>query len=634
MTTQSRIPATAESGTLTRLGKLPNAYTSDASLQRMLGWYLPAETLELVQPHFSQFGEEAVSPQILEWNIDAETNLPYVKKYNVWGQRYGYDKLVTAEGWKQLGKWGARNGVVSLGYDHTYGVHRRTVQYAAVYLYAPSSSMYRCPMSMSDGAAFVLSQRLKDLPNDHVLHTVFRKLTSRGDDYWTSGQWMTERAGGSDVQNTETWATYAPLSQGSKTSDALAEGDYLINGFKFFSSATDANVAFLLAKTGSGKLSTFIAPLRKTIIGADGKPEEVSNGVRIHRLKNKLGTKELPTAELELKDMRAHLVGEIDHGIKTIAPLLNTTRIQTLLGTLSTWRRAISITKNFAKSRTTVGEPLWLIPMHLRLLADVEVKHRGAINLAFFTIAVMGLIENPSSSASRPHMPKDLAEAKVIFRVLTATCKGVVSKMSMVGVQECQEAMGGVGYIDEPDEPEVNISRLLRAAAVYPIWEGTTNVLASELVRFLMKSDTLSVLSGWLDRVVSLVRTPSLAGALKQALAAFLSRVTSTSPQAALLADARRIMFTFAWILSGALLTLDAERDGDEVAMEIARRWVLLGEGGVGEFVYRDIVKPYQAYDSTSGTAEHTQFDCKIAWGVELPKVVFGHRSLSESSKL
>ncbi|KAJ5382479.1 hypothetical protein N7517_000390 [Penicillium concentricum] len=635
MATHSQVPATAESGIFTRLEKLPNTYTSDISLQRMLGWYLPAETLNMVEPHLAQFGEEAVSPQVFAWNADAETNLPYIKKYNVWGQRYGYDKLITTDGWKQLGKWGAKHGVVSLGYDHTYGVDRRTVQYAAVYLYAPSSSMYRCPMSMSDGAAFILSQRLKDLPSDHILHTVFRRLTSRGGDYWTSGQWMTERAGGSDVQNTETWATYAPLPQGSKTSDVLAEGDYLISGFKFFSSATDANVAFLLAKTASGKLSTFIAPLRKTSIGADGNLEEVSNGVRIHRLKNKLGTKELPTAELELKGMRAHLVGEIDQGIVTIAPLLNTTRIQTLLGTLSTWRRAISITKNFAKSRSTVGEPLWLIPMHLRVLADVEVKHRGAINLTFFTIAVMSLIENTSSSARHAHMPKDLAEAKVVFRVLTATCKGVVSKMSMVGVQECQEAMGGVGYIDEPDEPEFNISRLLRAAAVYPIWEGTTNILASELVRFLMKGDTLSVLSGWLNRVLSLIRTPSLADALKEAQAAFLSRMLPTRPRAALLADARRIMFTFAWVLSGALLALDGERDGDEAAMEIARRWILLGEGGVGEFVYRDIVRPYQAFDSASDSADHARLDCKIVWGVELPpNVVYGHRSLSESAKL
>lgn len=490
-------------------------------------------------------------------------------------------------------------------------------------------------MSMSDGAAFVLSNRLKVLPNDHFLHGVFRRLTSRGADYWTSGQWMTERAGGSDVQNTETWATYAPLPQESKTSNVLAEGDYLINGFKFFSSATDANVAFLLAKTESGKLSCFIAPLRKLVTGPDGKPEEVSNGVRIHRLKNKLGTKELPTAELELKDMRAHLVGELDQGIPTIAPLLNITRIQTLLGTLSTWRRAIDITKSFAKSRTTVGEPLWLIPMHLRLLADVELKHRGAINLAFYEIAVMSLVENPGTSPRHAHLPQDHAEAKIIFRALTSTCKGVVSKMSMVGVQECQEAMGGVGYIDEPDEPEYNISRLFRSAAVYPIWEGTTNVLASELVRFLMKKDNMAVFVGWLDRVVSLIRTPLLADAMNQAFVAFRSRVASTRPQAALLADARRVMFTFAWILAGALMTLDAERDGSDVAMEVARRWILRGEGGVGEFAYRDIVKPYQAFESNPSSDEHARMDCRIAWGVDLPgKVAFGHRSLGEAAKL
>ena len=66
----------------------------------------------MVEPHLAQFGEEAVSPQVLAWNADAETNLPYVKKYNVWGQRYGYDKLITTDGWKQLGKWGAKHGLV------------------------------------------------------------------------------------------------------------------------------------------------------------------------------------------------------------------------------------------------------------------------------------------------------------------------------------------------------------------------------------------------------------------------------------------------------------------------------------------------------------------------------------------
>lgn len=485
---------------------------------------------------------------------------------------------------------------------------------------------------MSDGAAFILSQRVGHLPADHILRSVFQRLTSSGEDYWSSGQWMTERAGGSDVQNTETWATYSPIPDGSKTSNVLGEGDYLISGFKFFSSATDADVSLLLAKTPSGKLSTFLAPLRRTIIGDDGTPKEVSNGVRIHRLKNKLGTKELPTAELELKDMRAHLVGELDQGIPTIAPLLNITRIQTFLGSLSAWRRAINIAKNFAKARTTVGEPLWLIPMHLRLLADLEVKHAGAMNLAFFTIAVMGHVENTSAPQRQAHLPKDRTEASVIFRVLTATAKAVISKSSIAGIQECQEALGGVGYMDESDEPEFNISRILRNSLVNSIWEGTTNVLASELVRFLLKKDSLPIFGAWFERTLSLVRTKSLKQALGKAWSSLLARLQASGSPQLLVADSRRIMFTLAWILSGTLLALDAERDGNEVVMEIARRWILLGEGGVGEFVYRDIAN---GVADTASPEEHVRWDCRIAWGVEFPATqISGHRSLQGPSKL
>ena len=487
---------------------------------------------------------------------------------------------------------------------------------------------------MSDGAAFILSQKVRQLPADHQFQNVYRRLLSTGADYWTSGQWMTERAGGSDVQNTETWATYSPLPPASKTGNILGEGDYLISGFKFFSSATDADVSLLLAKTASGKLSTFLAPLRRTVIGEDGKPKEISNGVRIHRLKNKLGTKELPTAELELKDMRAHLVGEIDQGVVNIAPLLNVTRIHTATGSLAGWRRAISIAKSFAQARTTVGEPLWLIPMHLRLLADLEVRHRGAMNLGFFAIAVMGLVENPSATARHPHLPRERTEANVVFRVLTAAAKAVISKMSVSGIQECQEAMGGVGYMDEADEPEFNISRALRNTSVNSIWEGTTNVLASEFVRFLSKQNNLRVFTQWLNRTLALISTPQLADALKQAWSSFQTRLQKANSPALLLGDARRFMFTLTWILCGALLALDAERDGDAVTMEIARRWVLMGEGGVGDLVFRDIVKVYG--DSTAQADDHAQWDCRIAWGVELPATqVSGHRSLrADQSKL
>lgn len=489
---------------------------------------------------------------------------------------------------------------------------------------------------MTDGAAFILSSIIKKLPPSHPFHDAFQHLISEKDDeHWTSGQWMTERAGGSDVQNTETWATYAPLASPSSP-DPLGNGDYLINGFKFFSSATDANMSLLLAKTPSGKLSTFLAPLRRAVVGSDGISREVSNGVRIHRLKNKLGTKELPTAELELKDMRAHLVGEIDRGVVTIAPLLNVTRIHAFIGSLSGWRRAISITKSFAKARSTVGEPLWLIPMHLRLLADLEVKHRGCVDLAFFTVAIMGLVENKVTQPSKhAHMPRPGKEAGIVFRTLTATAKAVVCKMSVLGIQECQEAMGGVGYMDEADEPEFNISRILRDTSVNSIWEGTTNVLASEMVRFLLKADHLDIFAAWLDRTLRLIRTERLRDALTTAWSVLRARFSpKNQAPTTVLADGRRYMFTLAWIVCGTLLALDAERDQDGVSVEIARRWILSAEGGVGDAVFHDIVTA-QSGVVTDGE-EHLQWDCRIAWGIELPaNRASGHRSLQKAgSKL
>ncbi|KAL2824376.1 hypothetical protein BDW59DRAFT_162480 [Aspergillus cavernicola] len=649
--------ATATTGHITKPLPLPNTYTSDPSLRRILEWYLEPPHFSNLEPQLKTLGGEAVSSQITEWSADAERNQPYVKGFNVWGERYGVDRLVTSDGWKRLGGWGARNGVVALGYEdgdagegndgdgekNAYGRERRLAQYAVNYIYGPSSGLTSCPISMTDGAALILSQEIakKNLPPTHPFQITLNHILSRGPDFWTSGQWMTERAGGSDVQNTETWATYSPLPVGERRKggekeeeeeeeeEEVGNGEYLINGFKFFSSATDANVALLLAKTEpAGKLSTFLAPLRRTITDAEtGTTKEISNGVRIHRLKNKLGTKELPTAELELRDMRAHLVGDLDKGIQTIAPLLNITRTHTFIGSVGGWRRAISIAKSFARARMTVGEPLWLIPMHLRLMADFEGRHRAAMELSFFTVAVMNVFENDGvgepHSRVLEHLPIPGKEATIVFRTLTAMAKAVVSKMAILGVQECQEAMGGVGYMDEPDEPEFNVSRILRNMLVNSIWEGTTNVLASEFVRLLVRGENMVVFSGWVERVLGLISEGEFADILGAAWSGFKSKLASS--QALVLADGRRAVFTLAWILSGMLLALDAQRDGDGVTTEIARRWILRGELGVGDTLWRDIVYSRRSEEISEETI---RWDCRIAWGEELPAVASGHRSM------
>lgn len=147
---------------------------------------------------------------------------------------------------------------------------------------------------------------------------------------------MTERPGGSDVSRTETVARACDPNKTPQNGDA-----FLIDGFKWFSSATDADFTLALARTGSIEsgargLSLFAIKMRND----DGQ----LNGIQIHRLKKKWGTKvshqqqadsigklnqrkALPTAELSLNSAIGHLVGVINEGVRTIASVLNITRI-------------------------------------------------------------------------------------------------------------------------------------------------------------------------------------------------------------------------------------------------------------------------------------------------------------------
>lgn len=470
---------------------------------------------------------------------------------------------------------------------------------------------------MSDGAAKLLSELLPGLPPAHPFHETYNRLIARTDN-WTSGQWMTERAGGSDVQNTETWATYSPLAQKTGPNGRLDEGDYLVSGFKFFSSATDAEITILLAKTETGKLSAFLAPLTTTTIDSNGNPKVITNGIRIHRLKTKLGTKQLPTAELELKDVRAHLVGPLDHGVRTISHILNVTRAHACMGSVAGWRRCLSIAKNFSRERSVWGTRLGELPLHLRTLAEMELKLQGSMHLAFFTISLTSFTENGFPSVIDSPLPREGVEARVVLRTLTATSKAVITKTASRGTQECMEALGGVGYIDDPDEPE-NIARAFRDSNVNSIWEGTTNVLSSEVVRNLLNHDHVEVFSGWVNRAIHRIRSEKLRDALDNSWHNLHRRLMSGKGSSDLLGDGRRIMFSLAWVVMGLLLAVDAQRDNDQVATELARRWVLNGESGMGEWLLPGIGGVSAKAQFHEGK-ERAQWDYSIVWGDNLSR--------------
>lgn len=103
-------PSTLDHGFRLRTAGLANPATSDAAFQRVLSWYLPPVVLEEVTPELEAFGEQAVSDQVHEWIANAEVQQPYVKKRDVWNNNYRFDRLVTSQGWKDIGRWGIANG--------------------------------------------------------------------------------------------------------------------------------------------------------------------------------------------------------------------------------------------------------------------------------------------------------------------------------------------------------------------------------------------------------------------------------------------------------------------------------------------------------------------------------------------
>ncbi|KAJ5106239.1 hypothetical protein N7456_002914 [Penicillium angulare] len=639
-------PSTVDKGFILSPAALKNPATSDQVLQRILKWFetsdylvcfglvltshisghVPEDLLTKFAPDLNKFGHEAISEEINSLIGNAETQEPYIKTRNVWGARYDADRLVTSTGWKELGKWGIKHGVVGLGYEEEFGSHRRIVQHALNYIYSASSAAYSCPISMTSGAARLVRHQLTDLPPDHPFHELYRKLIAR-ENNWISAQWMTERPGGSDVRNSETFAVYSPLTTKTGRFGTIEEGDYLLSGFKFFCSATDCNVVLLLAKMESGELSLFVAPTVKTVKDSEGQPKKVSNGIRIHRLKNKMGTKELPTAEVELQNVRAHLIGPKDRGIATIALLLNTTRTHNFITALSCLRRALDIAKSFARTRKTIDQELWSFPMHLNVLSQLEVKHRGWMQLAFFTSSLLSYVDNGFPKGA-PGVFSVLAQspkiANIVLRAFTSTSKAVICKSATLAFQECQEAMGGVGYIDEPEEPEFNVSRLWRDTASNSVWEGTTNVLASETVRHLTNGQNLDLFDSWMLDAIGQVAANELKAKLSSVWTELKVRLAVGQTAGGLvtvLAVGRQVMFTLAWLVCGTLLALDSQRDNDGVALEVARRWVLEGQGVPGEFAFPELI--YQQLASNQNQRltgrERTVMDSRIVWGVELP---------------
>jgi alkylation response protein AidB-like acyl-CoA dehydrogenase len=456
------------------------------------------------------FGERVLRPDIFEWIRSAETYSPSVSTHST----FGVPKTVlhTSDGWNNLQALGIREGIVAIPYESPLGYLARRKQFLKYHLWSGSCAVVTCPSAMADGAARLLSKHVGkyDDTRNEVFQDAYRRLTSRDPAVaWTSGQWMTERSGGSDVRGTETLATYIGTDEHPGLDEiGLPLGPWSISGFKWFSSATDSQMAILLAQTPSGKLSALYAPMQRR--SPSGEIE--FNGVTIQRLKRKLGTRALPKAELVLDDMRAYLIGNEGEGLREIAANLNITRIHTALSAMGFWGRGLAISRAYAKVRRVDGGRLLRdVPAHVTGIAKTTVNYAAHMQLAFFTGLLLGISEHPddfnreASSAYKEQMDiSSPTQVTALLRLLTPVIKAQCSLNAVHGLRECMENLGGIGYL-ENEEQEFNLARLFRDACVLSIWEGTTDVLAADVVRVLKGkegSGTLKAMEGWVhDRL-------------------------------------------------------------------------------------------------------------------------------------
>ncbi|RYF33971.1 MAG: isovaleryl-CoA dehydrogenase [Comamonadaceae bacterium] len=331
----------------------------------------------------------------------------------------------------------------------------------------------------------------------------------------TMGMGMTEKQGGSDVRANTTCAVRTG-------SDAWGER-YEITGHKWFFSAPMCDAFLVLAQAPAG-LSCFFLPRALE----DGE----RNGIRIQRLKDKLGNKANASCEVEFHGASAWLVGEEGRGIPQILEMGTMTRLDCALGTSGLMRQALSLALHHTAQRSAFGRPLIEQPLMKNVLADLALESEAATALA---LRLARAFDHPGDEHER-----------LMARLLTPVAKFWICKRGSHFAQEAMECLGGNGYVEEGGEGVM--ARVYREMPLNSIWEGAGNIMAIDLLRGLRKGDAAAALAREL--------APALGqhAALDRLIDALPSRVEAMATEI----EARRLAQDVALAVQAALLAQTA----------------------------------------------------------------------------
>ncbi|HKY69484.1 MAG TPA: acyl-CoA dehydrogenase family protein [Gammaproteobacteria bacterium] len=263
------------------------------------------------------------------------------------------------------------------------------------------------------------------------------------------GMALTEKQGGSDVKANTTRAH--PVGQ------AGMGQEYEIIGHKWFCSAPLSDAFLVTAKAPEG-LSCFLVPR--------WRPDGTHNAFYIQQLKNKCGDKSNALAEVELWGAYGQMLGEPGKGLTTILEMIMLTRFDCIVASSALMRQALFQALHFVKHRSCFGKKLIMQPLMQNVLCDLALEVEGALALSFRLARALDYCQDEHAAS--------------LLRIGTAIGKYWCCKRATLIVNEAQECLGGLGYIEASIMP-----RLYRQAPLNSIWEGCGNIQCLDVLRAL-----------------------------------------------------------------------------------------------------------------------------------------------------
>ena len=438
-------------------------------------------------------GAVAGSVDALEHSRRAERNVPILRTHDRYGNRI--DAVELDPSWHWLLRGAVERELHSLPWRAAQaGAH--AVRAALFMLYGNANAGVMCPVSMTYAAVPALRDGAPELAAEWEPRLTLPDY-ERGA---LAGMAMTERQGGSDVRANITRA------------EPVGDDVYELHGHKWFCSYPPCDVFLVLAQTPGG-LSCLLV--------------ERGEGMEFQRLKDKLGTRSLPSSEVEFHGAQGRLVGQEGRGVPAIIRMVNHTRLDCLLGATTSLRRGTVEAIHHARHRAAFGALLVDQPAMRNVLADLAIESEAA------TVAALRVARS-----------YDDADGGAFRRFATAVMKYWVCKRAAPHAAEALECLGGNGFVEDSGLP-----LLYRDAPLNSIWEGSGNVAALDVLRALVKEP---------EGLPAFLAECSLAAGADPRLDAHMDRVRAACSEVFAAPEpqfeARRVVEDLAVALQGSLL--------------------------------------------------------------------------------